>query len=340
VSIAPCVLLHRAADLLKLVRVNQRANALVREHLGQQALIHAAVDEMHARHARPARGGGELRLGKHLRREVGLAFGQQLLQLAREHLPQHPALAEQAVRGGDVNELHRLERLGHGDRHMVGVHAIRAALAIETQRRHHGNDTRVHQLLEQLHVHPLDLAGEQMVHAADDALGVRDDGVGAGRAQVVGRQPFENLVRQPVRGGQRELERLGVGHAGAVGVRRLGTAFVRQRLDLRARAMHQRHADVQRAQHGDIQQDVREVVVGDDRAINGDDEGLLPEARDVAEDAPQVGGFHVGRVGSTRVRRATRWPRFAHMADMKQRAHPQRNEKFNPRPPERAFRWR
>ena len=50
---------------------------------------------------------------------------------------------------------------------------------------------------------------------------MRDDGVGAGGAQVVGRKAFENLVRQPVRGGQRELERGRVRDARAVEVGRL-----------------------------------------------------------------------------------------------------------------------
>ncbi len=70
-------------------------------------------------------------------------------------------------------------------------------------------------------VHALDLAGEQMVHALDDAQRMGDDDVRAGGAQVVGRKPFENFVRQPVGGGERELERGGVGDAGAVEIGRL-----------------------------------------------------------------------------------------------------------------------
>jgi len=51
-------------------------------------------------------------------------------------------------------------------------------------------------------------------------------------------------------------------------------------------------ADVQRAQDRDIQQQVWEVVIGDDGAIDGDDECLFPKPGDVAEDAPQVGRLH------------------------------------------------
>ena len=69
--------------------------------------------------------------------------------------------------------------------------------------------------------------------------------------------------------------------------------FVGQRLDLRGGAVDEHHADVQRAQHRDVHQDVGEVLVGDDRAVHADDERLLAELRDVLQDAPQVGQFHV-----------------------------------------------
>ena len=65
--------------------------------------------------------------------------------------------------------------------------------------------------------------------------------------------------------------------------------FFGERFDLRRRAVNQHDADVQRAQHRDVQQDVGEVFVGDDGAVNREDEGLLPELRDVLQDAPQVG---------------------------------------------------
>ena len=64
-------------------------------------------------------------------------------------------------------------------------------------------------------------------------------------------------------------------------------------LDLRRSAVDQHHADVQRAQHRHIQQDVGKVLVGDDRAVDADDERLFPELRDVLQDAAQVGQFHI-----------------------------------------------
>ena len=66
----------------------------------------------------------------------------------------------------------------------------------------------------------------------------------------------------------------------------------RERLDLRRGAVDEHHADVQRAQHRDVEQDVGEIFVGDDGAVHRDDERLLPELRDVLQDAPQVSQFH------------------------------------------------
>jgi len=34
-----------------------------------------------------------------------------------------------------------------------------------------------------------------------------DDDIRAGGAKIVGREPFENFVREPVRGGERKIER-------------------------------------------------------------------------------------------------------------------------------------
>ena len=112
--------------------------------------------------------------------------------------------------------------------------------------------------------------------------------------EVVRGEAFEDFVREAVRGGEGELERRRVGEAGAVEVRGRDAALGPERLDLRRCAVDDDDADVQRAQDSDVEQEVGEVLVGDDRAIHGDDEGLLAEARDVLEDAPKVGGFHFG----------------------------------------------
>ena len=82
---------------------------------------------------------------------------------------------------------------------------------VEPQRRDDRNDVLRQQRLQQRGVHALDLAGEQIVHALDDAQRMRDDDVGARGAEIVGGKAFENFVRQPVRGGERDFKRGGVG---------------------------------------------------------------------------------------------------------------------------------
>jgi hypothetical protein len=78
----------------------------------------------------------------------------------------------------------------------------------------------------------------------------------------------------------------------SVEVRSGDTLLCRERLDLGGRAVDEHHADVQRAQDGDVEQQVGEVFVGDDRAIEREHEDFFAEARNVLQDAPQVGGFH------------------------------------------------
>ena len=85
----------------------------------------------------------------------------------------------------------------------------------------------VEQFLEHFDVHALDFAGEEVVHAVQDADGVGDDGVGAGGAEVVGGEALEDLVGEAVGGGEGELEGGLVGDAGAVEVGG-GDALVRR----------------------------------------------------------------------------------------------------------------
>ena len=133
-----------------------------------------------------------------------------------------------------------------------------------------------------------------MIHSLDDAHRMGNDDVGAGGPEVVGGKALENFVRQPVRGGERKLKGVGVGHARAIQVGSGDFLSVGQQLDLRRRAVNEHHADVQRPQHGHVQQQRGKVFIGDDGAVNREDEGLLAELRNVLQDAPQVGQFHFG----------------------------------------------
>ena len=101
-------------------------------------------------------------------------------------------------------------------------------------------------------------------------------------------------MREPVRGGERQLERVCVRDTRAIEVGRLGVLFLAEQFDLRRRAVNEHDADVQRAQHRHVQQQRREVFVRDDGPVNREDECLLAELRNVLQDAPQVGQFHFG----------------------------------------------
>ena len=194
---------------------------------------------------------------------------------------------------GDVNQFDGAEPLRHFQRDAVGIDTIGFAVAVETERRHDRNDALIQQGLQQLDIHTLDLPREKMINALDDAHRVRDDGVGAGGAQVVGGKALEDFMRQPVRARQRQLQRVGVSHSRAFEIGRLDLEFFGQRLDLRRGAVDERDADVQRAEDGDVEQDIGEVFVGDDGAVDADDEDFFAKARDVLEDAAQVSRFHV-----------------------------------------------
>jgi len=61
---------------------------------------------------------------------------------------------------------------------------------------------------------------------------------------------------------------------------------------LLADAVDQHDLDREAAEHGDVRHDVREVLMGHDRTVDRDDEHVVAEHRDVAEDSPQVGGLH------------------------------------------------
>jgi hypothetical protein len=62
--------LRALPDLPVLVRVDERADALVREHLGQQPFVDLPVDHVHARHAAWQAAHRVARL-RHLRRRHG-----------------------------------------------------------------------------------------------------------------------------------------------------------------------------------------------------------------------------------------------------------------------------
>ena len=160
--------------------------------------------------------------------------------------------------------------------------------------RHHRDDPLGEKALEEAHVHPVHLPGEEVVDAVEDPQGVGDDGVGGGGAEVVGREPLEDLVRQAVGGREGEGQRLGVGDAAALEIGGREAPLAGELLDLGRGAVNEDDADAERPQHRHVHEEVAEVLVGDVGPVHRDDERLLAELRNVLQDAPQVGGSHSG----------------------------------------------
>ena len=275
-----------------LVDVDEGAQALVGEDLAEQALVERAVDEVDAGHAGLAGRGGVRGLGELARGEAIGVVVDERPQLAGQHLANQLAAMNEAVLHRHEDELERLQPLGDRHRDAVGVQPVGAPFAVEPEWRDDRHHALRQQRAQELGVDPLDLPGEEMVDAEQDAERVGGDDVGAGGAEVVGREALEDFVGQPGRRGHRQVERDRVGHPGAVEVRGRGPALGGQRLDLLAGAVHQHDPDVDRQQQGDVEQQRREVLVGDDGAVEREHEGLVAELEDVLEDAAQFGQLH------------------------------------------------
>ena len=90
-----------------------------------------------------------------------------------------------------------------------------------------------------------------------------------------------------------ELKCGGVCDAGTVEVGRLNALFTGESLDLFGCAVHDGDADVQGTQQCEVEEEVGEVFVGDNAAVDCEDEDLFAELGDVLEDSAEVGELHV-----------------------------------------------
>src|SRR5215467_4594880 len=95
-----------------------------------------------------------------------------------------------------------------------------------------------------------------------------NESVAAGGAEVVGGKAFQDLVGQAVGGGQREFQGLLIGDAAAIQVGRADGLFGGQSPDLRGGPVHKHDANIERAQHRNIHEDIPEVFVRDDCAVD------------------------------------------------------------------------
>jgi len=86
--------------------------------------------------------------------------------------------------------------------------------------------------------------GEE-VDSAQNAGGVRDDGIGVGRAQIHRGQPLHDFIHDIGRSLEARLERGFVGNPGAVGIGNRDAAFSRELRNLQPRAMNKDDLDAQ-----------------------------------------------------------------------------------------------
>ena len=141
-------------------------------------------------------------------------------------------------------------------------------------------------------VHPLHLAGVQVIDSAPDSKRVGDDRVGVGGAQVHGGQPLHHVVGDLDSRLDPKPQRRLVGDARAVGVRDRHAAFHREFFDLLGRPVHQHHLDVEGAEHRQIEQNVPEIPGRNHVAVDFNHEDFFAKPGDVLENTAEVGDFH------------------------------------------------
>ena len=210
------------------------------------------------------------------------------------------AVELEALVRGEVDDLGGVQRLSQLGGQQVGVDAQRPAIAVEADGIHDGYDLRLNQLGEEFLVDAIDAAGELVVHALDDAERRGADGVRQCGLQAVLRQALDHEMGDAGGGADGEVEGGGVGHARALVVGDRDFAGLRKLFDLVPDAVDHDDLDAQAAEHGEVDQDVGEVFVGDDDAVERDDKGLALKPGDVFQDAAQVGRFDVGAIAHRR----------------------------------------
>ena len=291
------VALGGLADLLVIVAVDERADALVGKNFVEQAVEDAAVDDVDARGAVLDGLDGVLGFGAHGFGDV-LGVGlEQFLQRRDSNLAADVAVDLEAGVRGEIDDFGRVERLGDFGREEVGVDSQGFAVGSEGDGCDDGHDLLRDEFAEEVLVDALDFAGELLVDAFDDPDRERADGVGENGFQRILREPLENEMGDARAGADGEIERGGVGDAGAVVAGDRDVAERGELLELVADAVDEDDFDAEAAEDRDVDEEVVEILVGDDRAVDGDDENLTLETRDVFEDAAQIVGFDRGGLG-------------------------------------------
>jgi len=126
------------------------------------------------------------------------------------------------------------------------------------------------------------------IHAAEDAGGMGDDGIGVGGAEIDRGEALHYVVEDLGGSLDGELEGGLVGDAGAVGVGNGDAALGGEFLDLGAGAVDEDDLDGKRPEDGDIQEDVGEV-------IRADDTPSMATTKIFSRTGERIGGCHGDR---------------------------------------------
>ena len=288
----------RLANLLVIVAVDQGSHSLVGEDLVQQAVEHPAIEQVDPRGPGLDRLDGMGGLAPAFFRDCLGAFLERLPERFDRHLAAQFAAEVQTRQRREVDDLARLQHLGEFRGQQVRVDAQRVTVGREADRRHDRHDVGADEMDDELLVNAVDLAGELLLDALDDADRNRADRVRDGALESVLRQSLEDELRHAGGGPDGEVERGGVGHPRAMDVGDRDVARRRQFLDLPADAVNEDHLNPQAAENGDVDQQIAEVIVGDDRAVEGDDKNLPLKPGHVFQNAAEIRGLDVGDGGA------------------------------------------
>lgn len=236
--------------------------------------------------------GAVLELREKSCREVDLAFFDEIFRFGNRKLARQGCRFLEDPARREIKDFCGSELHGDFQSDAVGVRSVGASLAIEAHRRNDRNDSFVEEKAERLGVHALDLAGVLLIHAAEDACGVDDEGVDVGGAEIDGGEPLHDFIGEPDRRINADLQRGFIREADAVGIGDVDSARGGQSLDLMACAMHQDDFDAQRTEHGKIQKDVRKILRVHDLAIHRNHKDALPEEGHILQNFTQVGDVH------------------------------------------------
>src|ERR1700730_15370890 len=104
----------------------------------------------------------------------------------------------------------------HGDQ--VGINSKSSPFAVESERRYDGNDLRIQEKLQDLHIDSLYLAGILIIDSMENADRMGDHAVGVSSSEINLRKTLHDLVRQPNCHIDRELKRCFINHPGSIKV--------------------------------------------------------------------------------------------------------------------------